>query len=438
METKKSTFNSRIGFSGLILGLFFMVGVLNHVSAQTNVVPDPGFELGDLNQYWKYTFTDQANSKLSTVNPHTGIYCLELAGWNNNKTDASKYQILATPFIEGATYHYSFWFNRGTAGGRSYIGIQFLDAAGAYVDDKSFDANSILKVDEWKFYEGTFVMPAGAVQWGPFAYVEGQAATTLNSVFLDDFSLEFVPQNMVENPGFEIAGDLIDTWQGVSGTDPALSFVSTKTPHTGTNCLEVGSLTADAARNQDTYGAIAGNTYKYSFWVNRGLDGGKSYIGVRYNDAAGEYVNDVSIDADLILKTSDWQYFEGTFVFPTGPDGFGPFIYTEKGGANTVLIDDFTILDYGDLTGVKALSESSVKLYPNPINSGQSLNINTDGISGNKIVSMYDLSGRMIFSRKLLSTDSQTFEIDSKVKAGSYIIKIASGKNITSKLLIVK
>ena len=144
METKKSTFISRIGFSGLILGLFLMVGMMNHASAQVNIVPDPGFEKGDLNLNWKYTFTDLANSKLSTVNPHSGTYCLELAGWNNNHADASRFQILATPFIEGATYHYSFWFNRGTAGGRSYIGIQFLDAAGEYVDDKSFDANSIV------------------------------------------------------------------------------------------------------------------------------------------------------------------------------------------------------------------------------------------------------------------------------------------------------
>ncbi len=445
METKKSTFISRIGFSGLILGLFLTVGMLNHANAQQNIIPDNGFELGDLNQYWAYTFTHQEHSKLSTVNPHSGTYCLELAGWNNtaNPTtdrDASRFQKLATPFIVGATYHYSFWINRGLAGGRSYIGIQFLDATGAYLDDKSYDANSILKVNEWKFYEATFVMPAGAVSWGPFAYVEGQAATTLNSVFLDDFSLEFVPQNMIDNPGFETAGLLDDTWNGVGSTDGTLSFVSTNTPHAGTHCLEIGSPTADATRYQQIWGAIPGNTYKYSFWVNRGLGGADSYIGIGFFDIDGNNVGDNSIDAGSIQKSADWQYFEASFVYTpkAGYDSFGPFIYVNGSGTNTILLDDFTLLDMGVQTGVKALPESDLKLYPNPISRGQSLTINTNGISGEKIVSMYDLSGRMIFSKKLQNTDSQTLEIDSKVKAGSYFVRIASGKKITSKLLIIR
>jgi transglutaminase/protease-like cytokinesis protein 3 len=76
-------------------------------------------------------------------------------------------------------------------------------------------------------------------------------------------------------------------------------------------------------------------------------------------------------------------------------------------------------------------------IYPNPLQ-GNLLQINTVGIQGVKTISVFDMSGRMIFSKKLQEADYQTLDLSGLQLIGSYIVKISTDKQTVSKVLIAQ
>ena len=78
---------------------------------------------------------------------------------------------------------------------------------------------------------------------------------------------------------------------------------------------------------------------------------------------------------------------------------------------------------------------SDVLLYPNPHN-GQSLNIS--GVKGAESISIFDMTGRLVFSQKLQNVENQKINLNEQVSKGSYIVKIATRTGYISQLFIVQ
>lgn len=76
-------------------------------------------------------------------------------------------------------------------------------------------------------------------------------------------------------------------------------------------------------------------------------------------------------------------------------------------------------------------SEVSVKIYPNPVSDM----LNIKGINTTAEVSLYDTSGRRLFTSKI---DSNTNTIDVSELSGMYFIHIVTKNKSISKVIMVK
>jgi len=100
------------------------------------------------------------------------------------------------------------------------------------------------------------------------------------------------------------------------------------------------------------------------------------------------------------------------------------------------LISGWTPLPFEIPTSIVTPTFSkTIKLYPNPVKD-QFLNI--EGAEGGESISIFDMTGRMVFSEKLEDTGNQKINLNNKVQQGSYIVKITGGAGTSSQLLVVE
>lgn len=81
---------------------------------------------------------------------------------------------------------------------------------------------------------------------------------------------------------------------------------------------------------------------------------------------------------------------------------------------------------------------SSLKMYPNPANA--QLNIAFEALSKNYTVTIYDMVGREVLKQNYTTTlGKQKLEVStSKLKSGSYIASVSSGKSSYSQVVIIE
>jgi hypothetical protein len=241
--------------------------------------------------------------------------------------------------------------------------------------------------------------------------------------------------NMLLNPGIEspLTVGWTDDWDN--------NQVLTTASHSGKKCLAIGP--SDGGRAQPITGFIPGSTYTLSAWCM--LTGAEfykqeSYIGVDFRDASGTRIGTPAVN---ITDSVEWQQFSLTFTVPVNAAAMVSFVYLEARGVTTnyVLTDDWALvsgwtpLPFEIPTSITPRTSGTLKLYPNPL-TGQVLNI--EGAESDEILSLFDMTGRMVFSRKLEGSGKQVINLDNKVQKGSYIVKITGKTRSSSQLLIVE
>jgi hypothetical protein len=241
--------------------------------------------------------------------------------------------------------------------------------------------------------------------------------------------------NMLLNPGIESA--LTVGWTQDWDNNQVLTTAS----HSGTKCLAVG--TGDGGRAQPVTGFVPGSTYTLSAWgMLTGADFYKqaAYIGVDMRDATGTRIGTPSVE---ITDSVDWHEFYFTFTVPANAVTMVAFVYLEARGVTTnyVLTDDWALVSgWTPLSSIPTAvisprTAGSVRFYPNPI-TGQALNV--EGAEKDDVLSLFDLTGRMIYSRKLEGSGIQVIDLENRVQQGSYIVKITGRAGTSSQLLLVE
>ena len=241
--------------------------------------------------------------------------------------------------------------------------------------------------------------------------------------------------NMLLNPGIE--SPLTVGWTQDWDNNKVLTTAS----HSGSKCLAIGP--SDGGRAQPITSYIPGSTYTLSAWcMLTGADFYKqaAYIGVDIRDASGTRIGTPSVE---ITDSVEWQQYSLTFTVPANAANMVVFVYLEARGVttNTVLTDDWgllsgwTPLPFEIPTSTTLETSTHAKLYPNPL-TGQALII--EGAESDEILSLFDMTGRMVFSRKLEGSEKQVINLDNRVEKGSYLVKISGRKGTNSQLLLVE
>ncbi|SFQ09028.1 T9SS type A sorting domain-containing protein [Flavobacterium akiainvivens] len=196
----------------------------------------------------------------------------------------------------------------------------------------------------------------------------------------------------------------------------------------------------------DVTGIIPGHSYTISYWYLDNTTGARSRTWAGWIDSDGGN-NGAPLQLDdnadvLRVNTPDsystdnaeWQQFTITLTAPAAADGFRFQVRTYRDVDNSGFIyyDDFSMID-NSVTSLVTEEIAGLKLFPNPLAAGSSLNI-TSNNGTDKSVAIYDVLGKQVFA----GTTNRGTVNTTDLKAGIYIVKITEGNKTATRKLIVQ
>ena len=82
------------------------------------------------------------------------------------------------------------------------------------------------------------------------------------------------------------------------------------------------------------------------------------------------------------------------------------------------------------------LSSDVINIFPNPATNVLNININTDVLQGNVIVTLFSVNGSVVSTQQANANGQVRVDI-SNVKAGNYLVRISNDKNLVSKSIVI-
>ena len=133
-----------------------------------------------------------------------------------------------------------------------------------------------------------------------------------------------------------------------------------------------------------------------------------------------------------------WDTNWGAADFPTG--------LGTPGGANIECLAGIYNIDFRSDTGDYAFADASstydllssdvINIFPNPATNVLNININTDVLQGNVIVTLFSVNGSVVSTQQANANGQVRVDI-SNVKAGNYLVRISNDKNLVSKSIVI-
>jgi len=239
--------------------------------------------------------------------------------------------------------------------------------------------------------------------------------------------VEPILTNLILNPGFE--SPLLIGWSSDWG-NTRLNSTSFKT---GAYSLEISP--AGGRTQTVNSGFVVGGTYTLSAWGKILSGSAGSYIGVQCKDASNNTIS--TFNSTNIISTTAYERKVVTFVIPENTTSILIIGYLFAANSS-ILLDDFELIMGSKPTGLFALKSTtySIKLFPNPL-TGKVLYVSSLGLLGEKTFSILDLTGKLVFTQKLSTSDSQIINMNGLDLKGTYIAKLSNDEFQHSELLII-
>jgi hypothetical protein len=248
-------------------------------------------------------------------------------------------------------------------------------------------------------------------------------------------------------------------WTGISGTAISSLTSNANYPNNPTGSGQLTSL--EAPTNwADNYGTrIRGYIHptasgSYTFWV-AGDDNTELYLSTSDNPASATriaYVNgwtnsrewnkySTQQSATINLVAGQKYYIEVLHKEATGGDNIavawqGPGITQQVIAGNYLspFIPGTGGARLSTQVNTNTINEDAISLYPNPSNGGRFI-ILLPQISENAVITVYDNLGRKLYEK--IGVSGNRIEINSRLKAGLYHVRINSkGFSFTRKLIV--
>jgi len=117
--------------------------------------------------------------------------------------------------------------------------------------------------------------------------------------------------------------------------------------------------------------------------------------------------------------------------------GFDPSMLNDDDVRNDIIAATYAWFMNG--VGFNEISEKEIRLYPNPVTSQLSINIDIE-TSSTVIVEMYDILGKVVYSKEFnsLQSGNQILSVTpSQLKNGLYIVSVRNGQEVYKQELII-
>ena len=196
-------------------------------------------------------------------------------------------------------------------------------------------------------------------------------------------------------------------------------------------------------------GSLVGSIYALGDFtqisnVNGGTGGSHSLV-IRYSNGWGPdgilglYVNGIFIQNVSFPTTGDWNIFTDATLNITLVAGTSNTIKLQHGsGLSPADIDKFTV-STGTL-GINTLPNNvdfEVSISPNPVRAGN-LIISTPGVAENKILNIYDVSGKKIFTQQLSASTLNKIDLSNLNYKGFCLVEVSNETGIVVKKIIME
>jgi xyloglucan-specific exo-beta-1,4-glucanase len=247
-------------------------------------------------------------------------------------------------------------------------------------------------------------------------------------------------------------------WTGISGTAISNLTSNANYPNNPTGSGQLTSL--EAPTNwADNYGTrIRGYIHptasgSYTFWV-AGDDNTELYLSTSDNPASASRIayvsgwtnsrewNKYSTQQSTTINLVAGQKYYIEVLHKEGSGGDNIAVAWQGPGITQQVIAGTYLSPFIPASGARlstqvntnAINEDAISLYPNPSNGGR-FTILLPEISENAVVTIYDNLGRMVYKKN--AQGANTIQINSRLKAGFYIVKIKSkGVSFIKKLIV--
>jgi hypothetical protein len=390
----------------------------NSCNVPGNILNNPGFE-NSLTTGWT---DDWGNSTRVSDTYYSGSYSLKVGTGQGGRA-----QILTSGFTVGSEYKLTAYCKLSATGAPSGTNIGVICKNSSGVRTGTFTSSDITSTS-WTEKSIEFTIPANTTRLEVNVWYPGGSP----SVYVDDFVLV---KNMLQNPGFE--NDLSIGWTSDWGNSTRV----TSPIRSGSYALKVGPAQEGRAQIL-TSGFTIGNTYTISAYGRLSTSGAPlgTFIGAICKNSSGDRTGTFT-SSDI--TTTTWVQKTVTFQVPANTTSIEVHVWY-PGGTPSVYFDDFAMVP-----GSNALKSSIVTsnseviktekvftIYPNP-NSSRILNIKTLGLKDEKMLSIYDLSGKLVFNTSLGISEEHKIDLENLNTSGIYIVKIKTkNQEYIQKLLL--
>lgn len=146
-----------------------------------------------------------------------------------------------------------------------------------------------------------------------------------------------------------------------------------------------------------------------------------------------------NLDAIVSAQNGSTLTLSGTsFTNSTNSKTFRFYAWNAEGSGGTFGID--TVKINGSVTGATSITafsqESSISVYPNPSENGI-FTVNTGNPSNKTIVTVYNIIGKVVFSKEINSSNKEvTIDLSNEAN-GSYFVNIKNDKESSTKKITI-
>jgi len=181
---------------------------------------------------------------------------------------------------------------------------------------------------------------------------------------------------------------------------------------------------------------IVGHTYVFSYWFKDESDNAKArhWASWRSDENTPLEDNKDILQPDYYANTAGWQQVTYTMVAPATATIFRIDFraYQDVGNSGLVYYDDVMFYDQASV-GISTQDIAGLKLFPNPLNAGATLNISSNN-GADKAVAIFDILGKQVFAGATVRGTVNTTNLTS----GVYIVKITEGDKTATRKLVVQ
>ncbi len=214
--------------------------------------------------------------------------------------------------------------------------------------------------------------------------------------------------------------------------------ISDVLPRTGLNCASYTSASATQFANEWLFMPCVdlndSTTYNLDYFYRVFNSATDAYLEVVLCSAPSSSALVAPIQLPLLASSISYLAGNNQFTCPSNGTFYIGFHVLSGNKIGSLRLDDINLSVYTNTTGVSAIEEQSLSVFPNPAHDQLTIQ---GGKGSNYLVTISNLMGQEVAQKSFANLSSERIDI-SGLAAGVYVIRVANDQYTTSRKIVVE